>query len=593
MVHKNRQTQTDKDFQAFKFAAATSDETISLALLAVEFGNVVAQNAQQLKYQGLEAGYKFLEYEQVAGKNELLRLLKHCYPQDLVRYFRNCVAQAKLVDLYPQLLEKILNLPACYASALLAGSEEQVAQILEDFAAGNEPKWTIKLIEEHLRPDATPETAAPPAIAIGIPVKVLIETQGIEPGAIGTVEALEGSEEEIASVAVSLFSGEHLQLHPADVEPLHPDIFQQLLLVLHLSENLHAQFKTACAFDNSLEQKEIETKIAQFTKCRRLLSMKLRISEISCSQLLKNLPPVNPNELATPDFCEKAFNAYNIAEDADKKMILAKAKLPVRLRNPGDTEPKFTAEQLTAAIASFLFKPAKKTGNSGIPMSTRDFNELMELIQQQHAERQAERESAQERERELLAIIEELRREKETEKNAQPEPELRENDIVRVKTHRVAANIGKIGRFLGFEKQDNGLAEWVEAKILIDEGGKYPMPIFVKEWQTALESVNLTPAELVEINRSRSIALEHIDQSRAIEELRERAVRCTQLEREIEQVKEIYSPEALATELGRTLAGVIGYGAAEELKAAGSGGLKGIGRQLKKFIGQMTAGAEF
>ncbi len=588
MVAKNRQTQTNKDIQQFKFAAATSDETISLATTAVEFGFCVARNAEKLKHQGLEAGYKFKAFEEAAGKSELLRLLKHYYPKELIRYFRNLVSQAKLVSLHPQFLDKILNLPACYAEALLAGSKETVKQILEDFAAGNQPKWTIQLIEERLRADTIAETAAPPAIALGVPVKILLDTQGIEPGAIGTVAALEGSEDEISCISVRLFSGEYLQLHPADAQPLHPDIFTQLLLVLRLSETLHAQFKIACALDSATEQKEIETKIGQLTKCRRLLSVKLRISEEACTHLLKNLPPINQNELATPDFCEKAFNAYNITLEADKKAILAKVTLPVRLRNPEDTEPKFTAEQLTAAIASFLFKPAKKTGKSGIAMSTREYNEMMELLQQQHAERQADREAAQERERELLAIIEELRREKETEKSAKPEPELKENDIVRVKTHRVPANVGKIGRFLGFEKQDNGLSEWIEAKILIDEGGKYPMPIFVKDWQAALESVNLTPAELVEINKSQSIAAEYEEQSRAIEELRKRAIKATQLEREIEQVKEIYSGEAIAQELGKSLAAVIGCEATEELKAAGSGGLKAIARQLKQLIEQRT-----
>ncbi len=592
MVAENRQTQTDKDFQAFEFAAA-SEEIVNLAKTAVNFGFCLARNAQQLAHQGLEAGYKFKAFEEAAGKKELLRLLQHYYPQDLVRYFRNLVAQAKLVEQYPQLFDKILNLPARFAAALLVASEEQVEQIWEDFAAGKEPKWTIKLIQERLRSDSAAETCAPPALAIAIPVKVLLETQGIEKGAIGTVEALEASEEEIASVSVRLFSGETLQLHPADAEALNPDIFQQLLLVLHLTEELHAQFKAACALDSATEQKEIETQIAQLTKCRRLLSTKLRISELSCSQLLKNLPPVNRNELATPVFCHKVFDAYNIADDDDKKMILAKATLPLRLRNPEDAEPKFTAEQLTAAIASFLFKPAKKTGNSGIPMSAKDYNELMELLQQQHAERQAEREAAQERERELLAIIEELRREKEPEKNGKPEPEFQENDIVRVKTHRVTANVGKIGRFLGFEKQGNGLAEWVEAKILIDEGGKYPMPIFVKDWQVALESVNLSAAELVEINKSRSLANEHVEQTRAIAELRERATQATQLEREIDQLKELYSGESIATELGKTLASVIGYEAAEELKEAGKGGLKALGRQLKKFMRRMPAEVDF
>ncbi len=593
MLLENQQNQTGKDFQAFEFAAATDSEIVNLAKTAVELGTALARNAQQLKHQGLEAGYKFKAFEEAAGKRELLRLLKHYYPQDLVRYFRNLVAQAKLVEQYPQLFDKILNLPACYAAVLLAGSEEQVEQILEDFAAGSEQKWTIKLIKERLRSDSAPETAAPQAIAIGIPVTVLIETQGIEPGAIGTVEALEGSEEDISSVSVRLFSGETMQLHPADAQPLNPDIFQQLLLVLHLSEELHAEFKAACALNCSQEQKEIETKIAQLTKCRRLLSTKLRISELSCSQLLKNLPPVNQNELATPAFCEKAFDAYHLADDADKSAILAKANLAARLRNPEDAEPKFTVEQLISAIASCLFKTAKRTGNSGIPMSAKDYNELMGLIQQQHAEIQALRETAQEREQELLATIEKLRQEVEGQKSANPEPEFRENDIVRVKTHRVAANIGKIGRFLGFEKQDNGLADWIEAKILIDEGGKYPMQIFVKDWQSSLGTVKLTPAELIEINKSQSIAAEYIDQSRAIEELRKRAIKATQLEREIEQVKEIYSGEAIATELGKTLASVIGYEAAEELKEAGKGGLKALGRQLKKFMRRMPADVDF
>ncbi|MGA9377820.1 MAG: DNA cytosine methyltransferase, partial [Phormidium sp.] len=152
--------------QGFTFSASTTTDTVELATEVVQLGNSHAATFVHLKEQALELGDKLKELEAALGETEFQKLLKHCFPKELVRYFRNLTAQAKLIAKFPNLQQHILNLPLCHAALLLAGTESQVEAI-----ATSQSKWTISLIKERLA--LTSEKAIDATLTEGSPVVFL------------------------------------------------------------------------------------------------------------------------------------------------------------------------------------------------------------------------------------------------------------------------------------------------------------------------------------------------------------------------------------------------------------------------------------
>ncbi|HEY9849111.1 MAG TPA: DNA (cytosine-5-)-methyltransferase [Leptolyngbyaceae cyanobacterium] len=359
----------------YQFPPETSSQTIALAKEVVELGSSHTATLSKLKEQSLELGYKLLELETALGESELKELLKHCFPKEIVRYYRNILAQAKLIEKCPQLYDKILNMPICHAAALLAGTEAQIEQILNEDA-----KWTISLIKQRVKAENTCPPSIP-EIAIGKPVKILA-SDSEHSGNIALVQNIQ--DEEI--ISVQLLSGELQEFFPNEVKPIDPDTYQELNTILSTSLNLHDQFKTAANQGDESLTNEIENKLTKLDKCRRQLSTRLGLSDKAVNNL-SNAIANNHTELSqtivSETECDRAYQVWNIAEN-EREPIIAKAQLLAKLRtHEVDAQP--TTGEMAIAIASYLHKSNTKHNGGGIPITTREYSELTELIQQQNA----------------------------------------------------------------------------------------------------------------------------------------------------------------------------------------------------------------
>ncbi|MFB2917930.1 hypothetical protein [Aerosakkonema funiforme] len=358
----------------YNFPPETTSQTIALARVVVQLGSSYTATIGGIKQQSLELGDKLLQLETALGETELKELLKHCFPKEIVRYFRNVLAQAKLLEKCPQLYDKILNMPICHAAALLAGTETQIKEILKE-----DVKWTISLIKQRVKAEnSCPITI--PEIAIGNPVKILA-SDSEHSGNIALVQHIQ-TEQDI--ISVQLLSGEKKEFYLNEVKAIDPDAYLELNIILSTSLNLHSQFKTAAARGDEQLTKEIESKITKLDKCRRQLSARLGLSDKAVNNLanlLANNPTAYTETIASSTECDRAIRVWKIAPE-QQEPIIAKAQLLGKLRTfQVDAQP--TTGELAIAIASHLYKSSTKRNGGGIQITAREYSELTELIQQQ------------------------------------------------------------------------------------------------------------------------------------------------------------------------------------------------------------------
>ncbi|MFB2836493.1 hypothetical protein ACE1CA_18325 [Aerosakkonemataceae cyanobacterium BLCC-F167] len=341
----------------FTFAASTATDTVELAKEVVQLGNSHSATFVHLKEQALELGDKLKQLEAALGKTEFQKLLKHCFPKELVRYFRNLTTQAKLIAKFPNLQQHILNLPLCHTALLLAGSESQVEAILT-----TQTKWTISLIKERLA--STNERAIDPTLTAGSPVVFL-----------NKIGLLLNEEDELLSIRG--FGDGEIYLQPAsELRALDKDTFDEFLNLLATISGLNEQLN-----DDERTRNDIEGKLGKLKKCQRSLMNQLMLTDETIGCLNSAIDKSLSLRRLTDEDIDRAFRIYHIT---DTDAVLAKANLLARLRVKDELNPQPTVAELIIAIATYLHKPTTKHGGGGIPITTREYNELIELVQQQN-----------------------------------------------------------------------------------------------------------------------------------------------------------------------------------------------------------------
>jgi DNA (cytosine-5)-methyltransferase 1 len=342
---------------SFTFADSTTTDTVELATEVIQLGNSHAATFVHLKEQALELGDKLKQLEAALGKTQFQKLLKHCFPKELVRYFRNLTAQAKLIAKFPNLQEHILNLPLCHAALLLAGTESQVEAI-----ATSQTKWTISLIKERLA--STNERAIEATLTAGSPVVFL-----------NKIGLLLNEEDELLSIRC--FGDGEIYLQPAcELRALDKDTFDEFLNLLATISGLNEQLN-----DDERTRNDIEGKLGKLNKCQRSLMNQLMLTDEMIGCLDSAIDKSLSLRRLTDEDIDRALRIYHIT---DTDAVLAKANLLARLRVKDELNPQPTIAELIIAIATYLHKPTSKHGGGGIPITTREYNELIELVRQQN-----------------------------------------------------------------------------------------------------------------------------------------------------------------------------------------------------------------
>lgn len=351
----------------FPFPASTTTYIVELAKEVIQLGNSHAATFSHLKEQALELGDKLKQLEAALGETEFQKLLKHSFPKELVRYFRNLTAQAKLIAKFPNLQEHILNLPLCHAALLLAGTESQVEAILlrrRCAIATSETKWTISLIKERLA--STTDQTIEATLTAGSPVVFL-----------NKIGLLLNEEDELLSVRC--FGDGEIYLQPvSELRALDKDTFDESLNLLATISGLSEQLNET---DDERTRNDIEGKLGKLKKCKRSLMNQLMLTDEMSSCLNSAIDKSLSLRRLTEEDIDRAFRIYHIT---DTDVVLAKANLLARLRVKDELNPQPTIAELIIAIATYLHKPTSKHGGGGIPITTREYNELIELIRQQN-----------------------------------------------------------------------------------------------------------------------------------------------------------------------------------------------------------------
>ncbi|MFB2935898.1 hypothetical protein ACE1B6_11650 [Aerosakkonemataceae cyanobacterium BLCC-F154] len=343
--------------QGFTFANSTPTDTVELATEVVQLGNSHAATFVHLKEQALELGDKLKQLEAALGETEFKKLLKHCFPKELVRYFRNLTAQAKLIAKFPNLQQHILNLPLCHTALLLAGTESQVEAI-----ATTQTKWTISLIKERLA--STTDQTIEPRLTAGSPVVFL-----------NKIGLLLNEDDELLSIRG--FGDGEIYLQPvSELRALDKDTFDEFLNLLATISGLNEQLN-----DDERTRHDIEGKLGKLKKCQRFLMNQLMLTDEMISCLNSAIDKSLSLRRLTDEDIDRAFRIYHIT---DTDAVLAKTNLLARLRVKDELNPQPTIAELIIAIATYLHKPTTKHGGGGIPITTREYNELIELVRQQN-----------------------------------------------------------------------------------------------------------------------------------------------------------------------------------------------------------------
>jgi DNA-binding transcriptional MerR regulator len=241
---------------------------------------------------------------------------------------------------------------------LLAGSESQVEAILT-----TQTKWTISLIKERLA--STTERAIEPTLTAGCPVVFL-----------NKIGLLLNEEEELLSIRG--FGDGEIYLQPiSELWALDKDTFDEFLNLLATISGLNE----ALLADDERTRNDIEGKLGKLKKCQRSLMNQLMLTDETIGCLDSAIDKSLSLRRLTDEDIDRAFRIYHIT---DPDLVLAKTNLLARLRVKDELNPQPTIAELIIAIATYLHKPTTKHGGGGIPITTREYNELIELVRQQN-----------------------------------------------------------------------------------------------------------------------------------------------------------------------------------------------------------------
>lgn len=534
----------------YNFSPLTSSKTIKLAIEIVELGWAHAAALGKIKEAGVELGYKLLDLENAVGNSEVKEILKHCFPKEIVRYLRNLLCQAQLIEKCPSLYDRILSMPICHTAILMAGTEEQIVQILT-----SDTKWTVELLKERLRADNPCPATPTPEIALNAPVKIVADAPGYS-GEIAIVENITDD-----ALDARLLSGEIASFHTNEVKPLCPDTYQELTTILATADSLHTSFKAAADAGDERLQNDIENKLNKLDKSRRQLTARLGLTD----KAAKNLgtyasASTSVEEIATQAECDRAFRVWNITED-DREPIVAKAQLLAKLR----TKQIFaqpTLAEIAVACATILHKPTTKHSGGGIPISTREYSELTELVQEKDTtiqqlkteldnvkvklaadqkdtdepissrldymqqDLETLRQSYQSIEQKYSTAITELESYKQlVQKQADQIDSLKKgnpdaattsqtlqlNDIVRIVESPHNALVNQIGIFKEVETEETIFGPREKAIVVLNPGTKFEFPSRIANYQKSLAKTQLTQAEFQLLVEAEELARQNKD----------------------------------------------------------------------------------
>ncbi|MBD3558308.1 DNA (cytosine-5-)-methyltransferase, partial [Planktothrix sp. FACHB-1355] len=547
----------------YNFPPLTSSKTIKLAKEIVELGSTHAASLGKIKEASLELGYKLLELENAVGQSEVKEILKHCFPKEIVRYLRNLLCQAKLIEKCPSLYSRILSMPICHTAILLAGTEEQIEQILT-----SDTKWTVELLKLRLKADNHQDTTLPiPLLAINAPVKIIADVP--DSGEIARVENIDDDRVTVTK----LHTGEVSKFDINEVKPLCQDTYTALTTILATTASLHTAFKDAADTGDQRLQNDIENKLNLLDKSRRQLTARLAITEKAAKNLASYVAAnTSIDPIATQDECASTFRVWNIGED-DREPIIAKAQLLAKLR----TKQIFaqpTLAELAIATATILHKPTTKNAGGGIPISTREYSELTELVQEKDStiqqlkaeldevkanrqtvvetpdntissrldvmqqEMESLRTAYQSIEQKYSNALTELESYKQltqkqaseinalknsntsvqTTDNTSTAQTFQPNDIVRIIANSNQALVNQMGIFREVEIEELPLGTRERAVVVLSPGTRFQIPVRIANYQQSLEKLAITKEEflvfaqaedLVEQNKDLESRIEH------------------------------------------------------------------------------------
>ncbi|MCL1474467.1 hypothetical protein [Argonema antarcticum] len=546
---------TTSKLDNYNFSPLTNSKTIKLAKEIVELGSAHAAALGKINELALELGYKLLDLENAIGNSEVKQILFHCFPKEIVRYFRNLLCQAQLIEKCPNLYSRILEMPICHTAILLAGTEEQIVQILT-----SDTKWTVELLKERLKADNSSPALPIPEIAINAPVKIIADA----PGYSGEIAIVQNITNDV--IAIKLHSGEVGEFHISEVKPLCPDTYIELIKILATSNSLHASFKAAADSGDERLQNDIENKLSKLDKCRRQLIARLGLTDKAAKNLATYATAsISVEEIATQENCNSTWRVWNIVED-DREPIIAKAQLLAKLRTKQILAQPTRAE-LAIACATILHKSTTKHSGGGIPISTREYSELTELVQEKDStiqqlkveldnvkalqaadkkdteapisdrlddlqqEMESLRQSYQSIEQEYSRAMTELESykqlvEKQADQidsltNSNPSvattpPIFQPNDIVRIVENPNNALVNEIGIFKEVEIEDTICGSREKAVVVLKPGTKFQFPARIGNYEQSLAKIQLTTAEFKLLVEAEELARQNQDLTESV-----------------------------------------------------------------------------
>ena len=509
----------------FDFAPSVTPSAIRVAANVIPYLQTHAGQANSLKEQGLETGYKLAEVEAVLGKAEFTRWLKHHFQKEIVRYFRNLTKQAQLIEKYPELRSRILSLPLCHSAALLAGTEQQVEQILT-----TDTKWTVALIKEKL----TPKKITPGTHATDSDWKIV---KAIFRIGDTDIESLK----EQASIR-------------AAVAPISTDHILEVLTDFGYDVTLVQALPKQPKFTATQVQQQVQA------------ALEFATPELSNPKMVELV-----EALRSRTSLQQEFN--NCAVESE-----AKSHLRQQLNQ---------TKRKVAAIASELFidespsesKADLETIRTQIEAEVsakyeNSITQLVEKVQQLEAELAANlNQKSEEMEANTASTNSTQEKNLKTPVNTiattTEQPKIEVNSVVRVMGGGRGDYKGRMGRVLKFEKvvsKLTGLSSEV-AIVAFDEGTRHKTEVSIYNPQQNLAYINISPEEVERIAIG-------FHSARELKELRA----------EKESLKQVYSGEAIAINLGKALTPAIGKEKVQEMIAEGKNGLTALGHYLYELI---------
>ncbi|MDF0555276.1 hypothetical protein [Kamptonema sp. UHCC 0994] len=518
--------------EVFKFGSVP-EAAIRIAESAIALLQSHSAQASCLKEQGLKIGERLAQVEAVLGKAEFTRWLKHHFAPPIVRYFRNLTKQAQLIEKYPELRSRILSLPLCHSAALMAGTEQQIEEILTA-----EAKWTVALIKEKLQP----KKITPGAIASDADWKIVKAIFRI-----GDTDIESLKEQASIRAAVAPISTDHIlevltdfgydtakvRALPKQPKFTATQVQQQVQAALEfatpeLSDPKLVELVKALRDRTSLQQ--------EFNNC---------VVESSAKEHLRQ--QLNQTKRKVAAIASELFIDESPLEPKAEEL---------------QSEPNTSGSDLETIRTQIEAEVSAKYENS--------VAELVTKVQQLEAELAAnlKQKSSENSAASTNSTVENLRTPVNAIATSTEKGKIEINSVVRVMGGGRGDYKGRMGRVDRFEKVVSITGSSGEAAIVaFDEGTRHKTEVPIYNPQQNLAYINISPEEVERISIG-------FHSARELKELRA----------EKESLKQVYSGEAIAIDLGKALTPAIGKEKVQQMIASGKNGLSALGRYLYELI---------